>query len=373
MGRYAVSVLREVRRFSDGITVFLAKKHRGISKAFPKDIPTRAVLPPDYFMYMSLPRFFFFLLKSAPPLVKAAREADLIHCLCDYPFSFLAWRAGRKAKKPVIVSGHGTYSVAPFRYPVHRNLIRKSYGGADAVLFGSDFARQKFEEHAKLPNVEVVDYGVDTTAYAGEPPPRPETVKGRYILCIGEVKERKGYEISVPLFLRTAEKHPDLTFAVVGFHRAEDPYFKKLNGWIQDAGLEDRVMFLGNVSEEEKHALYAHSECFLLTPKESAEGGFEALGLVYLEAGACGVPVIGTLDSGAVCAIRDGENGYLFPPDKPEEGAKALCRILEDDDLKRRLGNRGRQMARERAWGRVGEKIERIYRRCITGRGAAKA
>ena len=123
------------------------------------------------------------------------------------------------------------------------------------------------------------------------------------------------------------------------------------------------------MEETEKRALYSHCEAFILTPKESAEGGFEALGLVYLEAGASKAPVIGTLDSGAVCAIRDDENGYLFPPDRPGEGAAALLRILDNPDLKRRLGEKGREMASGRAWHRVGERLERTYRDILRAAG----
>jgi phosphatidylinositol alpha-1,6-mannosyltransferase len=196
----------------------------------------------------------------------------------------------------------------------------------------------------------------------------PEFVKPPYILCIGEVKERKGYEISVRAFIEAGKVNPALTFAVVGKHRVDDPYYRGLVRLLEDCGMGDRVRFLGNVSEPEKRSLYSHSEAFILTPKESAEGGFEALGLVFLEAGASGVPVIGTEDSGAVCAIRDGENGYLIPPDRPEEGGKAILRILDDPALKSRLGDRGRQMAGDRTWGRVGEKLERIYTRLVAGK-----
>ena len=317
VGRYAVAVLRECRRFCDEITVLLGRKHRGVARELPRGVRVRAVLPPDYWMYLSGPKFFAYLAWCLPRVYLAARRADLVHCLCDYPFSVPAWLAARAAGRPVVVSGHGTYSVAPFRYPLHRRLIARSYGGADAVLFGSAFAKERFEAYLHLPQVRVVDYGVDAAVFAGPPPPLPEGIPRPYVLCVGEVKERKGYEISVPAFIHAARRRPDLSFVVVGRYDREDPYFRRIEGLLEAAGMKDRVRFLGNVSEEVKHALFAHCALFLLAPKESREGGFEALGLVYLEAGACGVPVVGTLESGAVCAIRQGENGFLFPPGAP--------------------------------------------------------
>jgi phosphatidylinositol alpha-1,6-mannosyltransferase len=326
------------------------------------------MLPPDYFMYMSPPRFLYFLATRFPGVWRAARSADLIHCLCDYPFSLLAWLAGRAARKPVIVSGHGTYSVAPFRYPLHRRLIRRSYGGVNAVLFGSEFAKSKFDEKLRLPNVGVVDYGVDVSSYLQDKPPPPEGLEAPYILGIGEIKERKGHEISMRSFIGAARRFPDLTYALVGHFVPDDPYYLNLLRLLENEGLVDRVRFLGNVSEAEKRALYAHCEAFILTPREGSDGGFEALGLVYLEAGASKAPVIGTYESGAVCAIRHGENGFLIQPDRPGDGAEAIATILEDSALKRRMGETGRAMAQKRDWGRVGEKLERIYRNIVSGR-----
>jgi phosphatidylinositol alpha-1,6-mannosyltransferase len=367
VGKYAVAALREARQFCWSVEVLLGRKHRGISLDLPAEIAVRPILPPDYFMYMSRLKFFYFLTTRVPRVYWAARKADLVHCLCDYPFSLLAWLGGRAARKPVIVSGHGTYSVAPFQYPLHRRLIRSSYGGVDAVLFGSTFARQKFEEHLKLPNVGVVDYGIDVGSYLGTKPPPLERIPRPYVLGVGEIKERKGHEISMRSFIGAARRHPELTYALVGKYAPDDPYYRDLLRLLEVEGMKDRVRFLGNVTEEEKRALYAHCEAFILTPRTGSDGGFEALGLVFLEAGASGAPVIGTLDSGAVCAIEEGRNGFLIQPAHPEQGAEAIGRILEDSDLKRRMGEEGRRMAREREWARFGEKLERIYRSVVSG------
>jgi glycosyltransferase involved in cell wall biosynthesis len=77
------------------------------------------------------------------------------------------------------------------------------------------------------------------------------------------------------------------------------------------------------------------------------------------------VPVIGTYDSGAICAIKDGENGFLIRPERPEDGAAAIGKILEDPGAGRRMGEKGKQMALQRTWSRVGERLERIYQELI--------
>jgi hypothetical protein len=93
--------------------------------------------------------------------------------------------------------------------------------------------------------------------------------------------------------------------------------------------------------------LYQHCELFLLTPRTERAGHFEGFGLVYLEAGACGKPVIGTSECGAEDAILDGQTGLLVRPDDVEGLSAALRSLLSDGNLARKLGDEGRRRAKQ--------------------------
>lgn len=344
------------------VTVLLARKHRGLSKRLPSGLDVRVVLPPDYFLYLSWPKFWGYFLAHMPAVLSAAGEADVVHCLSDYPHALMAVLAAQLRGKPVIVSGHGTYSVAPFRYPVHRRLISWAYARADAVLMGSRFALQRLAQELLLPQARVVRYGVDPAQYQGAHLLLPPAgTPRRYVLTIGELKERKGHHISIPAFLQAARAHPDVDLVVVGRHAPGDAYFEARRAEIRAAGMDARVRFVGNVSEEHKLALLAHAEAFLLTPVTSAEGGFEAFGLVYLEANACGVPTVGTRGSGAEDAILDNETGLLADRDDASAVAERLSRLLADADLRQRLGEGGRRFAAENDWERTAADISGLY------------
>lgn len=362
VGRYGTEILRRVAPHCSQVRVLLARKHRGVSERVPPNVDVEVALPPDYFLYMGWPKFALEYVLRMPRIRAAAREADLVHCLSDYPHALLAVNAARAAGKPVIVSGHGTYSVAPFRYPGHRRLITSAYRRADAVLMGSAFALERLRAVCDLPNARVVHYGVDPEQFEGARAlPRPAQAPRRYVLTIGELKERKGHHVSIPAFLSIAAKHPDVDLVIIGRTVAGDPYFEARRAEIRAAGLESRVHCVGLVSEAEKLAWLAHADVFLLTPVTSAEGGFEAFGLVFLEANICYVPTVGIKDSGAQDAIRDGETGFLAEKGDVAGVARALDRLLADPALRQRLGRAGAAFARSLDWDHAGAAILELY------------
>ncbi len=366
VGVYSAEVLRRIAPRTSGVRVLIAKKHRGISTRVPKDVKVDVALPPDYSLYLSIPKFLAYFSASFPRVHAAAKGVDLIHCLSDYPHAMLGVMAGKLLNKPVIVSGHGTYSVAPFQYPFHRPLITWSYSRANAVIMGSNFALRRLRDKIDLPHASVCHYGVDPAPYAAARSiPRPKGFERRYVVTIGELKERKGHHISLPAFLKIASRHPDVDYVVIGNIPKDYPYADERLAQVEAAGLESRVKFVGNVSEAEKLALLAHADVFMLTPVTSREGGFEAFGLVFLEANACGVPTVGIKDSGAEDAIRDGVTGMLAEKDDVDGVAERLSRLLTDETLRRELGTNGVAFANELTWDRTSSQIEGLYRESL--------
>lgn len=362
VGVYGAEVLRRIAPKMDSVRVLIARKHRGVSSRVPASVRVDVALPPDYSLYLSVPKFLAYFVSAFPTVYTAARDADFVHCLSDYPHAFLGVLAARLLNKPVIVSGHGTYSVAPFQYRFHRPLISWAYTKADAVIMGSSFALGRLREKFRGGNASVVDYGVDPAPYAAARSlPRPQGFERRYVLTIGEIKERKGHHIALPAFLSIAKDHPDVDYVVIGNVPKDYPYVDERRSEIHAAGLESRVRWLGNVSEEQKLALLAHADVFLHTPVTSSEGGFEAFGLVYLEANACGVPTVGIEDSGAIDAIRDGRTGFLAKKGDVAGVSAHLSRLLSDRALARRFGEWGIEFANERTWDHTAERILGLY------------
>lgn len=365
VGRYAMGLIRALEVEMPGIEVevLLARKHRPTSASVPARWGVRVGLPPDYFFYMSRMRFWASFAARLVPVWRAARRADVVHAIKDYPHSFLALVAARLAGKPCIATAHGTYTIQPLLDPRHGRLARWTYAHFAGLIAVSGYtARRLAQVLGNTHDIDVrtipncVEVGpLDAPIDVG---PRPwQTL--RYTLGIGETKERKGHHLALAAWTRVAARHPDLHHIIVG-RLSGDAYEQRLRAIAKDAGLEARVHFIGNVTEEEKIDLLRRCLAFVHTPVTAADGGFEGFGIVYLEASACRKPVVGTLGCGAEDAIVDGKTGFLVAPE-PAAVEVALRRIVEDPGLAARLGEDGRTHALANTWAKNAAQVARLY------------
>jgi len=375
VGRYTVRLIQALERAQPGFEprVLLARKHRPTSAEVPAHWGVEVALPPDYFFHMSPARFWANAALAIPRIALRARGVDLVHAIKDYPHSWAALRGARLAKKPIVATAHGTYSVQPLLSARHAARARRTYRELDALIAVSGHTRDRLYRHlgpADLPRerVHVIPNAVSAAHYA-EPralPARPWSGKP-FTLAIGEVKERKGHHLSLAAFCAAAATRPELHHVLVG-NAVGDEYHRSLVEMARVAGVADRVHFVGNVGEDEKVALLQNARVFLHTPVDAADGGFEGFGIVYLEAAACGTPSIGTLESGAVDAISDGVSGLLVPQ---EAGAvrAALERVLGEPGLRERLSSGARGWAARSSWDDNARAVLRVYAAVLAGGG----
>jgi len=367
VGRYAVRLIEGLERLRPDFTprVLLARKHRPTSSDVPAHWEVDVALPPDYFFYMAPSRFWPSLALATWRTWRAARGVDLIHSIKDYPHNLVGLLAARLAGVPCVATAHGTYTVQPLISERHRARAQRTYARFDAMISVSSFTRRRLLELldpgvVDADRLRVIPNCVDAESYA-----EPVVLGHRpwhdapFTLAIGETKERKGHHLSLAAWCRVAARHPDLHHYVVG-RRSGDAYEESLHALVREAGLADRVHFLGNVEEEEKIDLLQRARAFVHTPVTASDGGFEGFGIVYLEAAASGTPAVGTTDCGAEDAIRDGVTGFLVPQER-EAVERALARLLDDDELRARMGAAAREHARGESWLANARKVLDVY------------
>jgi phosphatidylinositol alpha-1,6-mannosyltransferase len=373
VGRYAVGTLRFLAPLCGGIEVYIGRTHRGLSADLPTSgVTVHETLSIGQYPFLTLPKLAWLLLTGLPELVRAAGRADVVHSFADYPLGFVAVLVAAMARKPVVVSGHGTYAVAPAAMPGHRRLIGWMFRRTDRFLTGSRYALEQVRRVADPVGAEVVPYGVTPDDYSAAAA-RGSTpgVPAPYVLTVGEVKQRKGYTTALPAFLCAWQRRPELHYVIVGRCGANDAYHDALRALVAAAGAEQHVHFLGNVDEPRKVALMRGCSAFMLTPMVSDEGGFEAFGLVFLEAGAAGRPVIGSDGSGAEDAITDGENGRLCRHGDVAALADAIVSLVEDPARADALGAAGRARAQTQTWEAAARRVADIYGELLAQGGNA--
>jgi glycosyltransferase involved in cell wall biosynthesis len=122
-------------------------------------------------------------------------------------------------------------------------------------------------------------------------------------------------------------------------------------------GVEKCVRFAGFVGDVFKKALFYRAADVFVLPS----AGPEIFGIVNLEAMACGVPIVASKIGGVPDIVKDGENGLLVPPRDSEALADAIIYLLENEDMREKMGKNGRKKAEGYSWERIAEETEEIY------------
>jgi glycosyltransferase involved in cell wall biosynthesis len=240
----------------------------------------------------------------------------------------------------------------PYSFTAHANDIfaprdfvvslAKLIGNAAAVVTVSDYAvrslQERFPESAA--KIHRVYNGVDLSRFAitdfGSAPAA--------IISIGRLIEKKGFSdlISACALLRSGGRK--FQCIIIG----EGPLEESLRAQIAAEDLKQCVTLTGPQTQAEIAKRLTHATVFALPCTHEAGGGMDNLPTVIMEAMAAGLPVISTSLAGIPEMVEDGANGKLIPERDPAALAAALEKLLDDPERARRLGERGRQIAREK-------------------------
>jgi phosphatidylinositol alpha-1,6-mannosyltransferase len=273
--------------------------------------------------------------------LKLARRVDLLHAGDLFPQGLVCVWMKILFGTPYIAYAHGEEitQTSRFRYqPGIRNLI---YRRADAVVAANDFAQQLLLQIGiDAARVHTIYPGVDSVRFSPGPSDATQALglQGRTImLSVGRLVPHKGHRILLEAMAALPATTPRPCYLIAG----EGPEKEGLIARVVALGLDDDVVFLGKVSEEELPELYNLCDLFALANCDH-RGCVEGFGMVFLEAGACGKPVLAGRTGGTSGAVLDGTTGLMFDPENLEEVTSALNLMLSSPELRRRLGSAGR-------------------------------
>jgi glycosyltransferase involved in cell wall biosynthesis len=209
--------------------------------------------------------------------------------------------------------------------------------------------------------VSIVPCGVDTEVFTPRGPVAPRSDRRR-LLVLGRLVERKGQDDAV----RALRAVPDAELVVVGGPPADgidvDPEVRRLRAIAAEAGVGDRLVFVGSVARDDVPSWIRSADVVLAVP------WYEPFGITPLEAMACGRPVVATAVGGLQDSVADGITGDLVPPRDPERLGEVLAALLADDDRRAAYGAAGVQRARARyTWNRVVADTDAVYRQVLAG------
>jgi len=312
------------------------------------------------------------LIFSVFKIRRVFRDCGIIHALDGWPYGFAAALASLGLKKKLVITAIGSGAVAPLYDFFKRSLVVWAYHRANAVTAISRNTRREILKVVPDLAIRVINHGVDFEKFQ-RPVPVPLADSLRpYILSVGVLKPRKGYEHSIKAFAEMAADFPGLNYVIFGSDYAPgQKEYRRLRNIAEKLGVGSRVIFLTydekrglagrRLTDEELAYLFRQAELFTLLPQD-VNKDLEGFGLVFLEAAASGLAVVATKETSAEDAVLDGRNGILAPPGDYLAAAAAIKKILSDPALKADFSRASVEFAKKMSWQKTAGEYAAVYR-----------
>ncbi|MEU8094939.1 glycosyltransferase family 4 protein [Micromonospora chalcea] len=332
-------------RQQPGSVVVYASSWRGAEK-FDADQPfevvrerTRVLLPTP-------------LIARRAARLARAYDCDTVWFGAAAPLGLLAAGLRRRSGiRRAVALTHG-HEVGWAALPGARSALRRIGRGVDVTTYLGEYTRTRLARVLDgLTELRRLAPGVDVETY--HPDVDGTKVRERLgladrpvVVCVSRLVPRKGQDMLIRALPEIRRRVPGAALLVVG----GGPYRSTLEKLARQSGLERDVVFTGSVPSADLPAHYAAGDVYAMPCRTRNRGlDVEGLGIVYLEAGATGLPVVAGDSGGAPDAVRDGETGYVVGGRDVAQLADRVATLLADRDLARQFGAAGRAWV-EREW-----------------------
>lgn len=265
------------------------------------------------------------------------------------PLALLTPRLRGHGIRRAVASTHG-HEVGWSMLPGPRQMLRRIGSTIDVVTFVSRYARRRIAS-ALGPRaaLEALSPGVDANLFRPDSSARA-AIRRRYglgdapvVVCVSRLVARKGQDMLVTAWPQLIRQHPAARLLVVG----DGPDAGRLRTMAAASPATESILFTGSVAHDELPAYYQAGDIFAM-PCRTRGGGLdvEGLGIVFLEASACGLPVIAGDSGGAPETVLPEETGLVIDGRDLAALTAALSRLVADPELRQQWGAAGRRWVR---------------------------
>jgi phosphatidylinositol alpha-1,6-mannosyltransferase len=293
------------------------------------------------------------VIKRATAIARAKRTETVVFGAAA-PLGLIApWLRAAGVERAVgITHGHEAGWAA---LPGARTLLHRIGDETDVVTYLGEYFRVRVAR-ALSPQAGArmlrLAPGVDAGRFRPDPGAR-EAIRERHdlgdrpvVVCVSRLVPRKGQDTLIRAWPEVQKQVPGAALVIVG----GGPYLAKLRNLAERPAPSPDVHITGPVAEEDLPAYYAAGDVFAMPCRTRRKGlDVEGLGIVYLEASAAGLPVVGGDSGGAPDAILDGETGHVVPGRDTAALTSRIVELLSDPARARAMGEKGRAWV-ERDW-----------------------
>jgi len=301
---------------------------------------------------------FFECLKEQP---------DIIHGQWAFPGGYFSFIIAKIFRKKSIISIHGAETPLLNKFRIIRRLTIHSLNKSSKVIVNSNYTKDVYVKMGvnenkiiKINPIPNFLQHVSDNALLKKFKTNFTNEKSRIITFVGRLVERKGIEYLIKAVSETKTENIHLIIAGSGWLLND---LKKLTCTLE---LENKITFFENPSDEDLGKLYGITDVFVLPSIIDSKGETEGLGLVILEAMNAGIPVVATSVGGIKDIIKHEVNGLLVNQKDPKDIAKAIQRIISDEELKRKIVENSKKTVMEFTPSTIAQKYYEIYEKIVT-------
>lgn len=287
--------------------------------------------------------------------LKAAWGKPLIHM-----YHTLGMMKNRVARSKAEMEGE-------YRIDGERQVLQAADRVVAATL--AEQSQLQFLYQADERKIVIIPPGVDTGHFYPIPPDEAREAIGLpgascLILFVGRIEPLKGVETLIRAMAimkhKGALKQCPQGLAIIGGDPNASPKLlnaemARLQALCKELGMDDFILFLGKRGQDTLPYYYSAAEV-LVMPSH-----YESFGMVALEAMACGTPVVASQVGGLAFLVQDGVNGYVVPDGDPEALGERLTLMIENPDLRNKMGAQAAAYAQDYAWERIAGRIQALY------------
>lgn len=300
-------------------------------------------------------------------LKKEIGQFDVIHLHNFRPYqNIIVHHYARKYDIPYVLQAHGDVP-----YANQKTILKKIFDRVFGYAILRDaseliaLTETELEDYKKMSTnnekITIIANGIDLSEYDNLP--KRGVFRGKYsvgheekiILYLGRIHKTKGIDLLVKAFSGISKELNNVRLVICG---PDDGYQSALEELIKVLKVSDKVLFTGFVSNDEKKAAFVAANVFV-TPT------FYGFPVTFLEACACGTPIITTNKGDELTWIHD-KVGYVVEYDE-DHLRDAIFKILSNEGLRSRFGEEGKKIVRKDfGWNEIAGKIEQLYMNAIT-------
>lgn len=249
--------------------------------------------------------------------------------------------------KRIVALTHG-HEVWWAKIPPFSIAMREIGKSVDSIGYLGDYTRAQVARAVPLQKLSKVAPGIDTEHFRRN---NSDDLRAKYgignrptIVSVGRLVHRKGQDRLVEALPLIKKEIQDVALVFIG----QGPHQSKLDGLVRKHRVENDVFFIGRINYQDLPSYICIGDIFAMPSRSRLFGmEVEGLGIVYLEASSCGLPVIAGNSGGAPDALKEGVTGFVVDGNDLNQIASRAITLLADEKLRKQMGENGRTFVEE--------------------------